>query len=106
MTRYAWWGYVKSVIRKYPQTVGKSEKDDTPLSGVALRESDAVRRAVSETEALPDGSQRVALVSMVFWERRDNLSGAARRLYISERTAVRWHTAFIKATARNLGLLD
>lgn len=55
MTRYAWWGYVKSVIRKYPQTVRKSEKDDTPLSGVALRESDAVRRAVSETEALPDG---------------------------------------------------
>ena len=105
MTKYAWWGYVKAVIRKYPQTCEKKESEP-PLIGVALRESEAVRRAVADTEALPDGSQRVALVSMVFWERRDNLYGAARRLYISERTPVRWHTAFIKATARNLGLLD
>ena len=98
--RYYWWGYIKAVIRQYP------ELKDKEVSGVKLREKEAVRAAIERTEALANGSERIEFISMVFWKQTHTLAGAAMAIPCSERTARRWHTDFIKTVARNYGLLD
>ena len=46
--RYAWWGYVKDMIRKYPDRAGKD------LSITQQKEFEAVREALEETKVKPD----------------------------------------------------
>lgn len=97
----SWWGYVKSFIRKY-----KYLKDNESLKGVEAREMEAVKQAMEDTRKLPDGEQRLKLVDIVFWKKTHTLEGAAMTLYISRRTAIRWHSDFIKLTAAKFGLDD
>lgn len=97
--RYYWWGYVKAMIRKY-------KADDGDLFGVALREHIAVEAAIEQTNAYPDGRERLTLVSLVFWKRTHTLEGAAMAVNVSDRTARRWHTDFIRLVAKEYGLLE
>lgn len=76
------------------------------LSGIAMKESEAVRAAVEQTEALPNGAERLAVIDMVFWKQTHTLAGAAMQVPCHYETARHWHTDFIRAVARNLGLLD
>ena len=89
-----WWGYMKYLVRKY------GSLKDKKTAGLEKREMDAVRRACEYTLRLRDGRDRMALVEIVFWKRTHNLQGAALKLSVSERTALRWHGDFIKAVAR------
>lgn len=98
--RYDWWSYIKAVIRRYPALKGKA------LSGIAMKENEAVRAAVEQTEALPNGAERLAVIDMVFWKQTHTLAGAALTIPCGERTARRWHTEFIKTVAKNYGLLE
>ena len=91
--RHDWWGYAKGMIRRYPDAVN-------------AREHSAVERAVGVTRGLPDGAERMALVDMIFWRRSHTLSGAADACHVSERTARRWHTAFIRLVAQKFGLTE
>lgn len=97
--RYYWWGYVKAMIRKYTA-------DDDDLFGVALREHIAVAEAITQTNAYPDGEERLSLISLVFWQRTHTLEGASMAVNVSERTGRRWHTDFIKLVAEKYGLLE
>lgn len=99
--RKAWWGYVKSFIRKY-----KFLKDMEPkeMTETEMREVDAVKAAVDATLKLNDGEIRIRLVDIIFWKRTHTLEGAAMILHISERTARRWHTEFIRTVAKEFGL--
>lgn len=97
--RYYWWGYVKAMIRKY-------KAGDEDLFGVALREHIAVAEAITQTNAYPDGKERLSLISLVFWKRTHTLEGAAMAVNVSERTGRRWHTDFIKLVAEKYGLLE
>ena len=97
---YAWWGYAKDVIRRYPSMRGKH------LAGVAKREHDAVQAAIEQTQRMRGGHERLKIVDLVFWQCTHDLSGAALQVPCSERTAQQWHADFIKAVARNFGLLD
>ena len=98
--RKAWWGYVKSFIRKYKYL--KDGGDD--LTETEHREVDAVEAAVVFTKGLNDGELRVQLVDIIFWKRTHTLEGAAMILHVSERTARRWHTEFIRTVAKEFGL--
>lgn len=98
--KYDWWGYIKAVIRRYPAL------KDKEVSGVYLREKDAVRAAIKATEALPSGKERLAIVDMVFWKRTHTLEGAALQVPCSLRTAQEYHRQFIRLVAMHFGLLD
>lgn len=98
--RYSWWGYIKAVIRRYPSL------RDAEVSGVALREKEAVRAAVETTERLENGSDRLMVIDMVFWSRTHTLEGAAMQVHVSERTARRWHTEFITLVGKCRGMMD
>lgn len=103
--RYDWWSYIKAVIRRYPAL-----KDRTLPSGrLAAKEKEAVRAAVEQTEALPNGAERLAVIDMVFWKQTHTLAGAAMQVPCSYDTAQQYHADFIKAVARNFkcdGLLE
>lgn len=101
--RYDWWSYIKAVIRRYPALKGKT------LSGISMKENEAVRFAVEQTEALPNGAERLAVIDMVFWKQTHTLAGAAMQVPCSYDTAQQYHADFIKAVARNFkcdGLLE
>jgi hypothetical protein len=99
--RYRWWGYVKSVIRAYPSLVKElaALRQQTTTASYALvsghsgtkrpveqvamkllppqnqRELEAVKASVQETSRLPDGEERVRLISLVFWRQSHTLQG-------------------------------
>lgn len=97
---YDWWGYIKSLVRKYP------ENRSSELSGVALRNHEAVKKAVDTAMAMDGGANRLKVISMVHWERTRTLEGAALAVPCDERTAYRWQRSFFEEVARNRDLLD
>lgn len=86
--RYGWWGYVKDMIRRYPDDVNQNEKD-------------AVDAAIAVTERMPNGQARLKVIDLVLWSETHRIPGAALEVPCSERTAWRWQSTFIKDTARN-----
>ena len=130
--RYKWWSYVKWMIRLYPERVaelrrrqeasvtanynampGGSDPARTTetlglvsLGNPADREMDAVRRAIEDISALPDGSLRLQQIQLYHWARTHTLDGASAAVNVSERTGREWNAEFIRAVAAHFGLLD
>ena len=130
--RYRWWGYVKNVIRAYPELerqahaaphVGVTTKPSPahgspgvgrPVENAALhrmtendeREYRAVRDAIRETMYLPTGPARVSLIELVYWKKDYTLRGAAKVVGYSYRWARELHREFICLVAENLGLKE
>lgn len=130
--RYIWWSYAKAMIRQYP--VLMKEYNDlhrhntaaiiTGVPGgnsmhrttetVALRqlpparqrEYDAVEKAIVLTKRRQNGAAVLALIDLVLWKQTHNLAGAAQLLYISESTANRYHSEFIRLVGFCYGLED
>lgn len=98
--RYYWWGYIKAVIRQYP---GLKDKE---VSGVKLREKEAVRAAIEQTERMQNSLDRLKIIDLVLWKGTHDVPGAALLIPCSERTAQRYHADFIKAVAKAFGLMD
>lgn len=88
------------MIQEYP---GARSSD---LSGVELREHEAVKKAVDETMKMNGGANRLKVIGMVHWERTRTLGGAALAVPCSDRTAAYWQREFFELVARNRGLLD
>jgi len=86
--RYGWWGYVKSMIRRYPGGEATPE------------EQAAVQATIAITERMRDGQARLKVIDLVLWQ-GIHIPGAAIQIPCSERTAQRWHADFIRETARN-----
>ena len=130
--RYIWWSYVKGMIRKFPERAERLQDMKEPSAEIDLsgmpkgagkvgrpteqlaiaqlpptdqKEYEAVRAALRETLGLSNGKLRIRLIQMVFWKRTHTVQGAALRLYISEKTAKRWHRSFILLVAKKAGLL-
>lgn len=130
--RYKWWGYVKWVIRDYPdkcaelqamrnmavtpsynpQGHGSEASRTTELvalrgfTGQKEREYEAVRAASEKTKRYKDGQLRCRFIKMLFWERTHTIEGAAMACNVSYRTARRWSADFIMLTAEYMGLLE
>lgn len=133
-TKCKWWGFVKAVIRAYPEHCkeldmchGQMMTARYDISGVsgrnmyrsaeaaalhdlppeAMREYNAVDAALRETRRRKQtGAERVKLVDMVFFAKSHTLDGAAYALNVSYGTAKNWHNDFIKLVAKKYGLLD
>ena len=130
--RYQWWGYIKNVIRAYPGL--KKEYDSLHeqsvtantfgmpggcevsrgTENIALRELpkskqaeyDAIRKAISVTELMRTGADRLKLVDLVFWKQSHTLRGAAMVVNVSYETAVEYHRDFIMVAAYFRELVD
>lgn len=128
--REIWWGYVKAIIRRYPELCARESalreqslsnpitgmphggKVANPTADAALRELPekqqrevaAVRAAIAGTQAMPDGDERMQMVRMVFWDRTHTLDGAALKLHRCTRTICQWHGDFIRAVEKELDL--
>ena len=97
---YKWWGYIKAIIQEYPKV------QPSDLSGVALREHEAVKKAVGDTLKLDGGTNRMSVISMVHWKQTHTLEGAALAVPCGYATAARWQRRFFEEVARNRDLLD
>ncbi len=128
--REDWWEYTKRIIRSYPALCRKAESVGdipcTPAYGVSgghsgggspveravvdrltdkeQRRYDAVRAAISETERMKHGHQRMELIDRVYWKRSHTLYGAAMCVPVSERTAKRWSAEFVRTVEKYLDL--
>ena len=128
--REDWWEYTKRIIRSYPALCRKAESvGDTPctpaygasgghsgggspveravvdrLTDKEQRRYDAVRQAISETEAMKHGHQRMEMIDRVYWKRSHTLYGAAMCAPVSERTAKRWSAEFVRTVEKYLDL--
>lgn len=129
--REIWWSYVKAMIRRYPELCAKeaelhrqslsqsitgmphgSGKISDPVAEAALRELPAkqqrelaaVRSAIANTRALPDGEERLRMVKLVFWDKTHTLDGAALELHRCIATIKIWHGDFIRAVEKELDL--
>ena len=130
--RYAWWGYVKALIRDFPRlekehqenfqynvshiftSQPRSKNVSNPVETVVIKYMSshdgkafrAVQNAVNYTKLKYDGEERIKLIKMVFWDKTHTLHGASLNLHISYRWAAQWHGEFIRLVAKYLGLLD
>jgi RinA family phage transcriptional activator len=129
--REDWWEYTKRIIRSYPALARKAESvGDMPctpaygtggghggtnsnpveravvdrLTDKEQRRYDAVRAAISGTERMKHGHQRMELIDRVYWKRSHTLYGAAMCVGVSDRTGQRWNAEFIRRVGKNLDL--
>lgn len=128
--REDWWEYTKRIIRSYPALCRKAESVGdipcTPAYGASgghssggspvecavvdrltdkeQRRYDAVRAAISETEVMKHGRQRMELIDRVYWKRSHTLYGAAMCVPVSERTAKMWNAEFVRTVEKYLDL--
>lgn len=128
--RYSWWGYVKSMVRRYPylareysdlKELSSSEegarsknKISRPTENLALRELpktaqreyEAVRRAVETVKTYKTGKEQLQIIDLVYWKKTHSLSGAALKVGFSYDRAKQLHTQFLRLVAKYYGLLD
>lgn len=130
--RYKWWGYVKNIIRAYPDlkkayealheqpvTANASGGSNTGnvsrrTENVAIRELpyteqreyEAVRRAVEYTKHFRNGDKRLKIIELVYWKNSHTLAGAALQVGYSYDRAKQIHKDFIVAVATYYGMMD
>lgn len=130
--RARWWGYVRAVIRAWPDLKRKAEElrapsitphyghsggsggTSDPTAQTALRqlprqeqrEYEAVEAAIRETGRMSDGETRLTIIELVFWRQSHTLEGAAQRTHVSYRTARRKQNDFVRLVAEKMGLTE
>lgn len=130
--RDRWWGYVKAVIRAYPDLKARyralHESSVTPRYGLSggsggtgdptaqtalrqlppqeQREYEAVEAAIRETGQMSDGETRITIIDLVFWRQSHTLEGAAQRTHVSYRTSRRKQNDFVRLVAEKMGLTE
>ena len=96
--RYKWWGYVKAMCKDYRKKGREGDEAEK-------KERKAVKIALEEIQGQVYGHEKKQLVEMVLIERTHTLHGAAGVLYVSYKTAQKWHADFLKLVAKNRGLM-
>lgn len=130
--RYRWWGYIRNVIRAYPELKREYEILHTqsitanlsgmPGSGNVSRgteniatmelprtkqkEYDAVTNAIEVTGKMPNGKQVLRIIELVYWKRTHTVEGAAMKSGYSVDRGKQLHGDFIRLVAKNYGLME
>lgn len=130
--RYRWWGYIRNVIRAYPELKKEYEElhqqsitaNTSGMRGgngvsrgtenVALRELprtkqkeyDAVSRAIEITRRMPNGTQRLQIIEFVYWKRTHTVEGAAMKAGYSVDRGKQLHGEFVRLVAKCYGFLE
>lgn len=131
--RYKWWGYIKNVIRAYPDL--KKEYDalheqsvTANMSGMPgggsgvsrgtediavrelpytkQREYEAVRRAIEYTKHFRNGKERLEIINLMYWKNSHTLAGAGLQVGYGYDRAKQIHQEFVVAVATYYGLMD
>ena len=130
--RYGWWSYAKYMVRAYPELKAEylerqsqritREIASIPSGQMATRstetaamrqlppakqaEYDAVTKAIEATKRLKTGTERLALIDMVFWKQNHTLDGAAYALGYSYDSAKLFQRDFLRLVGLHRGLMD
>ena len=132
--RYRWWGYIRNVIRAYPELKREYEAihqqsitanlSGMPCSGqvprgteqIAIRELprtkqqeyDAVRQAIEATRRMQNGNLRMRIIELTYWSKgvRLTVEGAAMRVGYSPDRGKQIHGDFVRLVAKYRGLTD
>ena len=83
--RAPWWGYVKNVLRKYPN----------------IPERAAVAAAIEEYSQQPD---KLRFVDLIYFGKTHDMYGAAAACHISYGAAREWNGEFVRCVARHMDL--
>lgn len=130
--RYRWWGYVKNIIRAYPElqkrldalreqpitanasgSSGGGKGESRPVEVAALRELpreeqreyEAIKKTVLITQQMRTGKDRLKLMELCYWKKSHTLEGAADKIHISYDTARNYQWEFIMQVAYQKGLV-
>ena len=130
--RYGWWGYVRYIVRMYPERKNESDAlhqqsitaslSGMPPSGKVSRgtediatrslpktkqkEYDAVFKAIEATKKMQNGDLRLRIIDLVYWKQSHTVEGAAMQVGYSTDRGKQLHGDFIRLVAKNYGLLD
>ena len=132
--RYYWWSYVRAMIRNYPVLKASLEElhevkvtaayglnggggsggISRPTEQAAIRELpttqqreyEAVKRALTYYADKSYGEDFLRFVSLYYWQQRGTIPICAKMVAVSTRTGREWNKVFIRAVARNYGLMD
>lgn len=91
-----WKPAVIDMIRHYPAI----EKEETIQASIF---SSAIKKALRDTETLPDGSRRVQAVKLYYMQNTHKIDGIAMIVDASPRTVQRWLDSFVNAVGTNAG---
>ena len=98
-SRYRWWGYVRHMVRDYQKLI-----DAKHLTVDDQKDRDAVTKAIDIARQQPKGEELLTLIRDVYWNNGGlRINDAALHLYISEITAKRWHSEFIRLVGKCWG---
>lgn len=126
------WLYVKNILRSYPKikelqrylldtkvtaTYGgiggvAGGKVSSAVETAALKELHpkdqrrlkAIEDTIAETRHMPDGTERLRVVEMVYFKQTHTLLGAAAILGLRKQRAIDYSSTFISAVAEKLDL--
>lgn len=69
-------------------------------------EYEAVTKAISVTQMLPDGELRVELIRRMYWgKKKVDMKYIYPSLHIAEATAIRWHGSFVRLVGEFMGYI-
>lgn len=132
--RKRWWGFARRMIRDYPSLKRQWEElheqtitadiSGMPRGGgagrtvevVALRQFpdvddqkdfDAVSKAIEMTQLKPNGQDRLRLIELMYWSKK-NLTAKSASVHIPVEyiTAKRWHGDFVRLVGKCHGFQD
>ncbi len=94
--------YIQEVLRDYPKICKKIPEKRTRNE---QRRVESVERMLEQVDQLPDAKEKMQLIKLVYFSESHNLYGAAMKLYISVRTAVRWNHEILCIAADSMDLM-
>ena len=130
--KYKWWGYIKNIIRAYPDLKMEYEalheqSVTANVSGIPgggevsrkteniairelpytkQREYEVVKRAIEYTKHFRNGKERLAIIDLMYWKNSHTLAGAGLQVGYSYDRARQIHREFVVAVAFYYGLMD
>lgn len=102
--RYPWWGYVRYIVRQYPDWE-ESTREDLHLSEREADGLNAVRNTITSTERMGNGLLRLKAIRALHWDRTHTLEGAALEIPCDKSTVSRWQKKFFEDVAKKAGYL-
>ena len=130
--RYKWWGYIRNVVRSYPElkreydyihlqsvtanlsgmpgcgSVSRGTEDVAirQLSYTKQKEYDSVSKAIEITQKMKNGNHRLKIIELVYWKQTHTVEGAAMKVGYSVDRGKQIHGDFIRLVAKIYGFLE
>lgn len=94
--------YIREILCSYPAIRAKLPEARTRNEQRRFEAVEGILKAVNQTS---NAKGKIQLIKMVYFSRSHHLYGAAIKLYISRRTAVRWNSQIMLIAAEVMDLI-